>query len=200
MSDPVGRPPPGEGPSPRLTTLFASFARTGGVLFGGGYAMLPLLEREIADRRRWLTHAAMTDLFALAQVIPGVIAVNVALLTGQRLRGWRGAVAAVLGIIAAPFLIMLLLAGIYDVLLGHAWMIRFVGGLRSAVAGLLMGTAIRLVLRNGRRAGLWAISAGVAGITLLLDLNPVWPILAAVAAGLAGQRLRAGRPRREVAR
>ena len=199
MRDPVGHLPTGEGPSPRLAALFASFARVGGVLFGGGYAMLPLLEREGVGRRRWLTPAAMTDLFALAQVIPGVIAVNVALLAGQRLRGWRGAVAAVLGVITAPFVVMLLLAGVYDALLRHAWMARVVAGLRPAVAGLLLGTAIRLVLRNGCRAGLWAICVGVAGLTLLLDLNPVWPILAAVAAGLAGQWIGARRPRREAA-
>ena len=99
----MAEPPTGTGaaadalvPQPRATTLFTSFARISSVMFGGGYAMLPLLEREVVARRRWLTPAAMTDVFALAQVIPGVIAINVALLVGQRLRGWRGAVAATL--------------------------------------------------------------------------------------------------------
>lgn len=176
-------------PLPRARALFVSFARIGCVMFGGGYAMLPLLEREVVGRRRWLTHAAMTDVFALSQVIPGVIAINVALLVGQRLRGWRGAVAATLGTLLVPFFAILLLAGVFDTLMGHAWAVRVVEGLRPAVAGLLLGTALRLVWRGWRRWWAWVLGATVTALTLLLDLNPVWPILAGVAAGIAGQAI-----------
>lgn len=105
-----------DAPAPRvpLRSLYTSFVRVGAGMFGGGYAMLPLLEREVADRRRWVTHDDVADLFALAQAIPGVIAVNTAMLIGQRLRGWRGAVVAALGAVTAPFLVILLIAGIFD--------------------------------------------------------------------------------------
>ena len=79
----------------RLRQIFVSFAKIGAVLFGGGYAMLPLLEREVVDRRRWCTHAEMGELYALAQVVPGVIAVNTAMLVGHRHRGTAGAVAVI---------------------------------------------------------------------------------------------------------
>ena len=171
----------------RLVALFTSFVRIGACLFGGGYAMLPLLEREVVDRRRWCTHAAMTDFFALAQVIPGVIAVNTAMLIGQRLRGWRGAVAAALGTITAPFIVILLLAGVYDALINQIWVVRFVQGLRPAVAGLLMGTAIRLVWRGWRKRWTWAVGLAATALTLVFELNPVWLILAGIAAGVAGQ-------------
>jgi chromate transporter len=181
----------------RLASLFASFVRVGGGMFGGGYAMLPLLEREMVERRCWATHDAMSDLFALAQVIPGVIAINTAMLIGQRLRGWRGAVAAALGTIAVPFFSILLLACSFAVLAHNPWVARFIAGLRPAVAGLLLGTAIRLVWRGWRKRWAWAVGLTVTALTLACSLNPVWPILAGLASGLLAQVIRSRRQGQE---
>ena len=167
-----------------LVSIFTSFVRVGSCMYGGGYAMLPLLEREVVERRRWCSHEAMSDIFALAQVIPGVIAVNSSMLVGQRLRGWRGAGVAALGTITAPFAVILLIAGWFETLVGLPWLGRLMLGLRPAVAGLLLGTAVRLVWRGWRKS--WALAAGVAALaaTLLLELKPVWLILGGIVAGL----------------
>ena len=169
--------------------LFGVFFKIGLFTFGGGYAMLPLLEREVVERRRWATHDAMTDFFALAQAIPGVIAVNTAMLIGQRLRGWRGAVVAALGTVTAPFFVILLLAGIFDRLGDNPWVARFITGLRPAVAGLLLGTALRLVWRGWRRHLAWVLGLAVTALTLVCELNPVWTILAGIGAGLLAQAI-----------
>ena len=186
-------------PRVRLGSLFASFVRVGGGMFGGGYAMLPLLEREVVDRRRWAAREAMADLFALAQAIPGVIAVNTAMLIGQRLRGWRGAVVAALGTVTAPFLTILLLAGLFDRLGDNPWVARFIAGLRPALAGLLLGTALRLVWRGWRRRGAWILGLAVTALTLVWALNPVWAILGGIGSGLLAQAIVTRRGRAEAA-
>lgn len=190
-----------DAPAPRvpLRSLYTSFVRVGAGMFGGGYAMLPLLEREVADRRRWVTHDDVADLFALAQAIPGVIAVNTAMLIGQRLRGWRGAVVAALGAVTAPFLVILLIAGIFDRVAHSPAVVRFIAGLRPAVCGLLLGTALRLVWRGWRRLGAWLLGLAVAVLTLACDLNPVWAILGGIAAALLVQAIVTRRGRAEAA-
>ncbi len=186
-----------QAPRVPLRSLYTSFVRVGAGMFGGGYAMLPLLEREVVERRRWATHEALADLFALAQVIPGVIAVNTAMLIGQRLRGWRGAVVAALGTVTAPFLAILLLAGLFDRLGGHPWVARFAAGLRPALAGLLLGTALRLVWLGWRRRGAWILGLAVTALTLVCAVNPVWPILAGIGAGLLAQVILSRRAKTE---
>ncbi len=166
-----------------LHRLFLSFAWVGSVLFGGGYAMLPLLEREVVDRRRWCTHAEMGELYALAQVVPGVIAVNTAMLVGHRHRGTAGAVAATLGMIAVPVAVILAIASSYALVMRWALLERLFAGLRPAVAGLLLTTALRMV---GRGCGVgWEKAAAAAACALALGgvSGPLGPIVTAAAAG-----------------
>ncbi len=170
-----------------VRTIFVSFVRAGGMLFGGGYAMLPLLERELVKRRGWLTRDEMVDLFALSQVVPGVIAVNVSLLTGQRLRGTAGAIAAMTGVVVIPFLALLLFANLYDLLIHNPLVMHFTRGLRPAVAGLLLGTALRMVLQNWRER--LCVALGIASFALMLiwEVNPIWPIVSIIAIGIGWQ-------------
>jgi chromate transporter len=121
------------------------------------------------------------------------------MLIGQRLRGWRGAVVAALGTVTAPFLAILLLAGLFDRLGGHPWVARFAAGLRPALAGLLLGTALRLVWRGWRRRGAWILGLAVTALTLVWALNPVWAILAGIGSGLLAQAIVTRRGRAETA-
>jgi len=177
-----------------LSRIFGSFARVGAVMFGGGYAMLPLLEREVVERRGWRTHAEMGEIYALAQVIPGVIAVNTAILAGHRMRGAAGAVAAALGMVSAPIAVILALAAAFPAVSGWALVARLFAGLRPAVAGLLLATACRMV---GRGAG-WerALAAVACACALAGFAGPTALILAAAALGLLGHLWAAARSRR----
>ena len=167
-----------------LWHIFLSFTKIGAVLFGGGYAMLPLLEREVVNRRRWCTFDEMTDYYAVSQLVPGVVAINTAMLIGHRLRGFWGTIAATLGVVFAPFFVILAYAVAFDRLAGSKALEAAMSGLRPAVAGLMLGVAYTMFGRSRKsRLGL-VVSLLVAGLILGLGVSAVQVILGGVAAGL----------------
>ena len=95
-----------------LWDLFWVFAKMGAVTFGGGYAMLPILQREIVEKRGWATEEEVMDYYAVGQCAPGIIAVNVATFIGQKLRGISGGIVATLGIVFPSVVIISILAGL----------------------------------------------------------------------------------------
>lgn len=167
-----------------LTSLYRSFAWVGAVLFGGGYAMLPLLEREVVERRQWCTHKEMAELYALAQVVPGVIAVNTAILIGHRYRGARGAIMAALGMVSVPIIIILAIASFFSLVTHWPLLAQVFAGLRAAVAGLLLATALRMVERGCGMPWEWGLALLACGLTLCGVSGPLGLILGALAVGL----------------
>ncbi|MBP5320888.1 MAG: chromate transporter [Kiritimatiellae bacterium] len=164
--------------------LFISFLKIGAMLFGGGYAMLPLLEREVVNRRGWCAQEEMTDFYAMAQLVPGVIAVNTAMLIGHRLRGLFGTVMATLGVVCVPFLIILAYGIVFDTIADISVLKRAMAGLRPAVAGMMLGTAWTLFKRTGKtRLGV-AVTLTVLALSFLFHVNAVALILAGIAGGI----------------
>jgi chromate transporter len=170
--------------SEKLSIIFWSFCKIGALLFGGGYAMLPLLEKEVTEYRKWSTQEEMVDTFALAQLIPGVVAINTAMFIGYRLRGWRGTLAATLGVIAVPFIVILAYAVAFDTFRDARWLAEATAGLRPAVAGMMLGMAYTLFRRTGRTVLGVAVSVVVVGLVLGLGLSAVQVIVAGVMIGL----------------
>lgn len=125
----------------------------GAVLIGGGYALLPLLEREIVMRRKWAKSEEMVDLYALAQVLPGVIAVNTAMLVGNRLRGFLGTLVAAFGLTLAPFLMIAAYAATYGTLKDTALFSRALSGVQPAVAGMILGLGVDMVRKLKPKPG-----------------------------------------------
>ncbi|MCL1922131.1 MAG: chromate transporter [Kiritimatiellaeota bacterium] len=168
----------------KLATIFWSFLKIGAVLFGGGYAMLPLLENEVVRRRGWCDADEMADTFAMAQLIPGVIAINATMLIGHRLRGARGTLAATLGVIAVPFLAILAYAAAFDHFREAQWLLNATAGLRPAVAGMMLGVAYTLFNRARKtRLGL-AVSIAAAALVLGLKVSAVAVILCGIGCGI----------------
>lgn len=169
---------------PSVAAIFLSFARIGAFLIGGGYAMLPLLEDEIVRRRKWSTSGEMTDFFALAQVLPGVIAVNTAMLIGNRLRGLAGNVSAACGVIAVPFVLIVLYAVLYTQARDYPLLMRILEGVRPAVAGMMLGMGVRMVWKASRTG--WGYGVSLLSCTAVVLWNPPMAglIAAAVAVGL----------------
>ncbi len=167
----------------KLTTIFWSFCKIGSVMFGGGYAMLPLLEKEITVNREWCTQEEMVDTFAIAQLIPGVVAVNTAMFVGQRLRGWRGTIAATLGIIAVPFVVILVYAFAFDYFRETKWLAQATAGLRPAVAGMMLGMAYILFRRTGKTILGVVVILSVAILVLGLGVSAVQVIIAGLLLG-----------------
>ena len=171
--------------TPTVGGLFVSFVKIGALLIGGGYAMLPLLEDEVVRRRKWATSDEMADFFALAQVLPGVIAVNTAMLVGNRLRGLAGNVAAALGLLVVPFTLIAAYAIAYASAQDLPVVMRVLEGVRPAVAGMMLGMGVNMMRKSAKTA--WAVAVAVAACGAVLLWNPpmVWMILGAIAVGLA---------------
>ncbi len=164
--------------------IFVSFTKVGALLFGGGYAMLPLLEREVVNNRKWCRFEEMTDYYAMAQLVPGVVAVNTAMLIGYQLRGFWGTVAATFGAVFVPFFVILAYAVAFDSLVGSKLLADAMSGLRPAVAGLMLGVAYTMFNRSRKTKLGLTVSVLVAFLVLVCGVSAVSVILLGVAAGL----------------
>ena len=124
--------------------LFWTYLKIGTFTLGGGYAMLPLIEKEVVERHRWLDGKEFLNMMALAQAAPGLIAINSAIFLGHRLYGWRGVVACVLGAALPSIIIILLIAMFFTNIRENATVEAVFRGIRPAVVGLIVAAVIRL--------------------------------------------------------
>ncbi len=124
--------------------IYKIFLFIGIQLLGGGYVIVPLLKKYIVDERKWLNDEELVDLFALSQCIPGIIAGNIAICTGYRVRGILGAIAAILGIITSPFICIIILANILTNIIDYQIVQNAFAGIRIAVVILILMTVKEL--------------------------------------------------------
>ena len=127
-----------------LLDLYWTFAKIGAVTFGGGYAMLPILERELADKRGWTTLDELRDYFSIGQCTPGVIALNVSTFIGEKRAGVPGALAATTGFLAAPIAIILVIAAFLTNFADLAVVQHAFAGIRVCVCVLIVQAVLRL--------------------------------------------------------
>ncbi len=169
--------------------LFYSFLKIGTFTVGGGYAMIPLMEEELVDKRQWMSREEFLDQLALSQSMPGVLAVNMATGLGYRLRGMWGAVSAIAGNIVMPIVFILVLALLFREFRDNVYVERFFMGVRPAVVALIAAPVFRL----GQSAKIgWKdcwIPIVAALLIWLFDVSPILIILAAVALGFAYGRI-----------
>ncbi|MDY2917471.1 MAG: chromate transporter [Muribaculaceae bacterium] len=133
-----------QGAAPRLRQLFATFFKIGAFTFGGGWAMISIIEREIVTKYHWVRREDFYDLLAVAQSLPGILAVNIAVSVGDSLRGKRGSVAAALGTIMPSFVIILCIALFLtpDLINGNRVVSAIFRGIRPAVVALIVAPVI----------------------------------------------------------
>ncbi|WP_236036417.1 chromate transporter [Heyndrickxia oleronia] len=127
-----------------LFQLFWVFFKIGPVTFGGGYAMIPLIEREVVKKRKWVEIEEVSDMFALSGTAPGAIAVNAATFIGHKIAGVRGAIAAMIGVLLPTFLIVMLLNIIFVSFEGNSHVKAAFLGIRAAVVALIAYAAIKI--------------------------------------------------------
>jgi chromate transporter len=166
-----------------LWELFSSFFRIGLFTFGGGYAMLPLVEKEVIDNKGWTTNDEILDIYALAQSVPGVIAVNTSIFLGNRLRGLAGAIAACVGIIAPSIIIIVLIAMFFTQLQSNMYVLRAFSGVRAAVVGLVAAAGVRIALGACKDNASRIIGIAAFCLSLFTDLHAVWLIIGGGVAG-----------------
>ncbi len=127
-----------------LTRIFFVMLRIGAFTFGGGYAMIPQMSRDFVDKQGWVTKEEIVDLVAVAQSLPGILAVNASIMVGYRVAGRWGAVVACIGSILPSFVLLALLTPLYHVVIDNRFVLGAMKALRAAVAGLLLATVFRL--------------------------------------------------------
>ena len=124
--------------------LFLTFAKVGVCTFGGGYAMLPILQREVVEKKGWATDGDLTDYFAIAQCTPGVIAVNTATFVGQKLKGVAAGIVATLGVVFPSLVIIMILAAFIQNFAHLPVVIHAFAGVRACVCALILSSVIKL--------------------------------------------------------
>ena len=177
----------------RLLELFIAFAKVGVMTFGGGYAMIPILEREIVDKHGWASSEELMDYYAVGQCTPGIIAVNTATFVGQKLAGVAGGIVATLGVVFPPLVIISALAEVITRYAHLPWVQHAFAGIRVCVCVLIFNAVLKLGRSAIKDVCGWVIFAAVLGASLFLNLSPVLYVLAA---GVAGAVIGAVRGRR----
>ena len=164
--------------------LFLTFAKIGAMTFGGGYAMLPIIQREVVEGKGWATEEEVMDYYAIGQCTPGVIAVNTATFIGQKLTGTLGAICATLGVVFPSVVIISLLATVIEAFSHVVWVQNAFGGIRVCVCVLITNSVVKLYKKAVVDKLTLAIFLLVAVGSSLLDLSPVVFVVLAAAAGI----------------
>ena len=172
-----------------MLSLFLTFAKVGVMTFGGGYAMLPILQREVVENKGWATDEELTDYFAIGQCTPGVIAVNTATFIGQKRRGIIGGIVATLGVVFPSLIIIAALAGVIDAFSHLAWVQHAFAGIRVCVCVLIFNAVLKLLKKSVIDKRTTVIFLLVAAGSLFLTISPVWFVLLAAIAGLVLKNL-----------
>ena len=173
-----------------LLSLFLTFAKVGVMTFGGGYAMLPILQREVVENKGWATDEELTDYFAIGQCTPGVIAVNTATFIGQKRAGIAGGIVATLGVVFPSLLIIVALAGVITSFSHLTWVQHAFAGIRVCVCVLIFNAVLKLWKSAVKDVWGLLIFLAVLAASLLTSLSPVWYVLAAGVAGVLIQNLK----------
>ncbi|MBQ7645981.1 MAG: chromate transporter [Clostridia bacterium] len=173
--------------------LFLSFAKVGAMTFGGGYAMLPMLKRELCDKKKWVTEDEILDSYAVGQCTPGVIAVNAATLIGSKKKGILGAVASTLGVITPSIVIILLIASLISGFGNNEYVRHAFRGISVSVCGLVTVIIYDLINKSVKGYAHMAILLFSFFSVALLGLSPVYALLGSMAFGLTVYAVRSRR-------
>ena len=161
-----------------LWQIFGVFAKIGAFTIGGGYAMIPIIQREMSSRG-WIPDEELPDIVALSQSAPGVMAVNISIFAGYRLRGIKGSIAATLGSILPSFLIILAIAVFFSAFKDNPWVERAFKGIRPVVIALIAVPMINMARKSCTTWWKWLLAVLALVLVAFLSVSPIY-ILAVV--------------------
>ena len=174
-----------------LLNLYFIFVKIGAILIGGGYVILPIITDELAKKRQLISEEEILNYFALAQSMPGIIAANISMLAGYKLRGKYGAVAAMLGIITVPFFIIVMFASLLDNIMQNKYIQAVFWGIGYSVIALILLTACELWQKSEKNFYFYAIFFGALVSLLVFNFSPIQTIIALTIIGLVVKKLTA---------
>lgn len=174
---------------------FSIFFKIGAFTIGGGYAMVPLIENEIVTKRKWISKDDFIDLLAISQSAPGILAVNISIFIGYRLRGIRGSITTALGTVLPSFLIILSIALFFHNFKDNTTVEHIFKGIRPAVVALIAAPTFSMAKSAKiNRYNIW-IPVVSALLIWLLGFSPIWIIIAAGTGGYLFGKLRSPKAR-----
>lgn len=171
----------------RCLTLFLTFLKIGAFTFGGGYAMVPLIQRETCEKRHWIKNEDLLDIVAVAESTPGPIAVNSATFVGHKVAGIGGALCSTIGVVLPSFIIISIVALFLRQFEELKWIQYAFVGIRAGVLALILHASLSLLRQCPRNIFNYIIFALCFGLAAFTPLNALWLIAGAALAGLTRQ-------------
>lgn len=159
-----------------LLKIFAVFAKIGAFTIGGGYMIVPAISAEMS-RRGWLTDEELPDIIAIAQSAPGLLAVNMSIFAGYRLKGVKGSIIATLGSILPSFICILLIAMLFSNFQDNPTVLRVFAGIRPVVVALILVPTVNMARKNCKSWWMWLIAVGTLLAVVLLKVSPIYILL-----------------------
>ncbi len=176
-----------------LLALFFTFAKMGVMTFGGGYAMLPILQREVVETRKWASEAEIMDYYAIGQCTPGIIAVNVATFTGRKVKGIAGGIVATLGIVFPSIVIITIIAALIHNFSEIIWVQYALAGIRVCVCVFIFNAVVKLWKSAVVDIPTLCIYLVLFAVAIFFDFSPVLSVVVAGVAGIALRSLGVGK-------
>lgn len=164
--------------------LYLAFLRIGGLTFGGGLAMLPMLKFELVEKKNWITEEDLLDCYAIGQCTPGIIAVNTATYVGYKRKGILGGIVSTLGMITPSIVIITLVAICLRAFIENVWVQHALMGVRAVVCALMLNTVLTLAKKSLKNAFCYAVCAAAFLLAMFVDIPTVCIVIIAAAVGI----------------
>ena len=176
-----------------LLDIYTSFFKMGAITFGGGYAMLPILEREVVEKRAWISKEEVLDYYAVSQGLPGIITVNVSVFIGYRRRGIPGGIMAALGVVSPCIIIITILAACLQNFQDNVYVKHALGGISVCVSALIACTVLGLWKKGVKDTPGLLIFLAVAAYSLFTPFSPIFCVVCAAVAGIVIREIKGRR-------
>ena len=157
--------------------IFTTFAKIGAFTIGGGYAMIPIIQREVVEKNKWIEEKDFMDILAISQSAPGILAVNISIFLGYKLRGIKGSIVATLGSALPSFLIILLIAMFFAGYQDNPTIIKIFKGIRPAVVALIAVPMINMAKKAKLNIYSGSLAATTAALIIFLKVSPLYILL-----------------------
>ena len=167
-----------------LIDLFFTFCRIGGLTFGGGYAMLPIIQKEIVEEKKWATEEEVLDYYAVGQCTPGIIAVNTATFIGYKVQGIIGAIVATLGVVFPSLIIITIIAALLKNFANYSIVQHAFSGIRVVVIALIVSAILKLAKTSIKNSTTLIIAIIAFILVAFVNLSPIYIVVAAACIGL----------------
>lgn len=182
----------------KILSLLGTFLRIGAFTFGGGYAMIPLVQKEVVEKHGWISDDDVIEIIAIAESTPGPIAINMATFVGYRVAGFFGALAATLGVVLPSFIIIYAISFVLDLFRDSTVVKYAFSGIRAGVLALLCKALWTMYKKTKKYPLAYIIMAGAFAVSAFTEIHVLWIIAACAAVGLVYSLIAGRKERRDV--